>query len=121
MDQLTPGVAFLVQEHIPVPLDSMTEWFNKGRVLSLSAFLNNRWVTIICGYAPVQDNSSFLEGLADGFRNIACQDVIFFADINQDAKEGAFVKEAQPKYDRHHPRFWFTSGNGFSPPKITNS
>ena len=98
MDQLVPGTAFLEKEHIPiheVPSASMSDWYNRGRILSLNAFINNRWITIISGYAPVQDSNTFLDELASALHNWAHQDVIFFGDINQDAEEGMFVKEMQ--------------------------
>ena len=98
VDQLVPGTAFLVREHIPIheaPIELMSEWYNRGRILSLNAFINNRWIRIISGYAPVQDSNSFLDELASALHEMAHFDVIFFGDINQDAKEGMFVKEMQ--------------------------
>ena len=98
VDQLVPGTAFIVKEHIPiheVPIAPMSDWYNRGRILSLNAFINNRWITIVSGYAPVQDSNTFLDELASVLHNWAHQDVIFFGDINQDAKEGMFVKEMQ--------------------------
>ena len=98
VDQLVPGTAFLVKEHIPIheaPIEHMNEWYNKGRILSLNAFINNRWIRIVTGYAPVQESSSFLDELANALHNLAQLDIIFFGDINQDAKEGPFVREMQ--------------------------
>ena len=98
VDQLVPGTAFLVKEHIPIheaPIEHMNEWYNKGRILSLNAFINNRWIRIVTGYAPVQESSSFLDELANSLHNLAQLDIIFFGDINQDAKEGPFVREMQ--------------------------
>ena len=98
VDQLVPGTAFLVREHIPIheaPVELMSEWYNRGRILSLNAFINKRWIRIISGYAPVQDSNSFLDELANALHKMAHFDVIFFGDINQDAKEGMFVKEMQ--------------------------
>ena len=98
VDQLVPGTAFIVKEHIPiheVPIASMSDWYNRGRILSLNAFINNRWITIVSGYAPVQDSNTFLDELASVLHNWAHQDFIFLGDINQDPKEGMFVKEMQ--------------------------
>ena len=96
IDQLVPGVAFLIRDNIPVHevvLESMGEWYDRGRFLSVKAFLCNRWVHLLCAYSPVQNGSPFLGDVSKTLEGMTHQDVILLGDLNQDAKEGAFVND----------------------------
>ena len=90
VDQLIPGVALLIKDYIPnipvheITIPTMEKWYEGGRFLALKIFLSNFGKA-----APT------LMTWPARLRDLAHQDAVFFGDINQDSKEGAFVQEAQ--------------------------
>ena len=100
LDQLIPGVAFVVKSHLPVQelsSSAMNRWEKLGRFLAIKVFINNKWVTCISAYAPTQDSAPFLQEMSDFLHELAHEDCVFCADINADSREGLFVHDLQAR------------------------
>ena len=96
LDQLVPGVGFLVKDTVPAQelfFPELHHWYEQGRFHAVKVFLNQRWVYCFSSYAPVHNSTPFLEEMSNFLQQFAAENCIFCADANSDTREGAFVQD----------------------------
>ena len=91
-----PGPGFLVREGIAIRkihVDPLSKWEGLGRCTAIQVFLQQRWITCISAYAPVEDPTYLLLDLYNFTVDNTHNDVIIFGDLNQDTREGDMVTD----------------------------
>ena len=96
-----PGVGFLIKKHLSyrqIRVPVLDRWEKQGRCSAIQVFLQQRWVTCLSIYAPVQDPTPLLKDVVDYADSIVHEDVILMGNFNQDTREGDCVLQLGYKH-----------------------